>query len=485
MSNRTWIVGSSPECDLRVEAPTVSAQHCRLTECGDGYLLEDLGSSNGTLVGGQRIASPTIVRRDDMVTLGKTVALPWPPSSTSITIGRSSENDLVIDFDAVSSTHARLEREGSQHYLVDLGSTNGTAIHTPSNKISRAPLSRKDTVFFGTHRVSAAELIACLPRDIPRAATVLESSPLKPSIFEDNEPSADDSAGESISAVAEGFHSTKSWLIGIAVSVLCVCVIFGGKRLLSSGVNEQSNSSSPEKAVGESDSSANRSTTQSTTTRPSGTELIDLSSMPDEAAIRSAEPSLGVLGLRFGGSESYLTRVTTWSFAPSYALCPTKLLGDLHAAKEDSNEVDEAVSIFQRGRQVAILEHQVGKDSAEGFSLVRLEAPLEAICKIDSAKPMNVVPGQHLAMLGVRAAIEDNPDSIQCEFVRLTVDRIERDGDGTPMLLYCRPENAQDDVSGAPIFDAAGSVVGCAVSANREVVVMPITRLASLAEINP
>lgn len=502
MSNRTWIVGSSPDCDLRVEAPTVSAQHCRLTECVEGYLLEDLGSSNGTLVGGQRIASPTIVRRDDMITLGKTVALPWPPSSTSITIGRSSENDLVVDFDAVSSTHARLEREGNRYYLVDLGSTNGTAVHTPTNKISRAPITPKDTVFFGSHCVSAAELIASLPRDVPRAATVLESSPLNHSIFEGNEPSDEDSAGESTSAVPEGFRSTKSWLVGIAASVLCVCIIFGGKRLVSSGVDSHSNSSIAEDTVASSGGVRKIPPKESQAAKNHSTGSIDLSLVPDESVIRAAEPSLGLLGLRLGGTKAYLTRVTAWSFAPNLVICPTEMLVDLDGVREkqsDNTNVDIALSIFRPERHVAILDYKNGEGPAAGFSLVRLEGPLEAACDVNGDTPVPVVPGQQLAMLGLIARTQDIPDSVECEFVRLTLDRIERDTDGIPKWYYCRPEEVQGEVSGAPIFDAAGNLVGCVVQVIQEevavdgdgvtipheIVIMPIDRLATLLELNP
>ena len=45
---RSWTIGSGPDCDLVVDRPVVSGRHCRLTRVGDGYLLEDLGSTNGT-----------------------------------------------------------------------------------------------------------------------------------------------------------------------------------------------------------------------------------------------------------------------------------------------------------------------------------------------------------------------------------------------------------------------------------------------------
>ena len=46
------VIGRSPDADVRYDAPEVSGGHARLTLCGDTFTLEDLGSTNGTLVNG-------------------------------------------------------------------------------------------------------------------------------------------------------------------------------------------------------------------------------------------------------------------------------------------------------------------------------------------------------------------------------------------------------------------------------------------------
>ena len=49
------VVGTSASADLVVNDPTVSSRHCTLSVLGDGVVIEDMGSRNGTYVGSARI----------------------------------------------------------------------------------------------------------------------------------------------------------------------------------------------------------------------------------------------------------------------------------------------------------------------------------------------------------------------------------------------------------------------------------------------
>jgi len=66
-----------------------------------------------------------------------------------ITIGRSVENDAVIDEVHVSGFHAKIENPGGQVVIEDLGSTNGTFINGKKIK-SPAILKGGETIQFGT-----------------------------------------------------------------------------------------------------------------------------------------------------------------------------------------------------------------------------------------------------------------------------------------------------------------------------------------------
>ena len=58
----------------------------------------------------------------------------------ALTIGRSPECDIIIDDSYSSQAHARLYRDGSQHLLEDLGSTNGTYLNR--QKVANATVVR-------------------------------------------------------------------------------------------------------------------------------------------------------------------------------------------------------------------------------------------------------------------------------------------------------------------------------------------------------
>ena len=63
------IVGRHRSCDVVINDETVSGRHCQITESPDGYVIEDLGSSNGTFVNGKRVET-TRLKSGNRITLG-------------------------------------------------------------------------------------------------------------------------------------------------------------------------------------------------------------------------------------------------------------------------------------------------------------------------------------------------------------------------------------------------------------------------------
>lgn len=63
-------IGRAPDCDQVIDHPMVSGRHARLTMKEGGWLLEDLGSANGTYLNGDRVTAPVKIGPEDRVQVG-------------------------------------------------------------------------------------------------------------------------------------------------------------------------------------------------------------------------------------------------------------------------------------------------------------------------------------------------------------------------------------------------------------------------------
>ncbi|MDQ3939729.1 MAG: FHA domain-containing protein [Actinomycetota bacterium] len=66
-------IGRSDKCGLVLDDTYVSQVHARIFAKGGAYLVEDLGSTNGTYLNRRRITSPTELQRGDQIKIGKSV----------------------------------------------------------------------------------------------------------------------------------------------------------------------------------------------------------------------------------------------------------------------------------------------------------------------------------------------------------------------------------------------------------------------------
>lgn len=68
-------IGRSEQNDIAIADPEVSRRHARITFQDGAFLLEDLGSTNGTFVNGRRLNTPTPLKDGDIIYLGETIQL--------------------------------------------------------------------------------------------------------------------------------------------------------------------------------------------------------------------------------------------------------------------------------------------------------------------------------------------------------------------------------------------------------------------------
>ncbi|MCZ7677272.1 MAG: GGDEF domain-containing protein [Sandaracinaceae bacterium] len=64
------LIGRSPKAGLRLTGEGVSRLHARFVRREDGTYVEDLGSTNGTLVNGVRLTGPAVLRDGDKIQIG-------------------------------------------------------------------------------------------------------------------------------------------------------------------------------------------------------------------------------------------------------------------------------------------------------------------------------------------------------------------------------------------------------------------------------
>ncbi len=171
------VVGRDEGVDIVISTPAVSRRHARFMVDGGNYVIEDLGSSNGTFVNGDRLIGRRTLNHRDEIRLGQAITLVYttpaevnepdatvvgakkptpvvvshvaqttigdepmisaaagprklivtvagePPKSYNLTrsalsIGRLEDNDIVISSPIVSGKHARLEAASGGGYML-------------------------------------------------------------------------------------------------------------------------------------------------------------------------------------------------------------------------------------------------------------------------------------------------------------------------------------------------------------------------------
>lgn len=64
------VIGRSPGADIVIGDDFVSGRHARLSPSGGGVALEDLESTNGTLLNGASVSQPMSLRAGDTIDIG-------------------------------------------------------------------------------------------------------------------------------------------------------------------------------------------------------------------------------------------------------------------------------------------------------------------------------------------------------------------------------------------------------------------------------
>ena len=76
-------IGRAVECDIVIASKNISRENTRIRRDGRRWLVEDLNSTNGTYLNGERIISPMDLRDGDSIKVGDVTFLFHDPDTTT------------------------------------------------------------------------------------------------------------------------------------------------------------------------------------------------------------------------------------------------------------------------------------------------------------------------------------------------------------------------------------------------------------------
>lgn len=71
--NGELLIGRAEKCNIVIQDVYASQVHARIFEENDSFMVEDMGSTNGTYLNRQRVSGATELFRGDKIKIGKTV----------------------------------------------------------------------------------------------------------------------------------------------------------------------------------------------------------------------------------------------------------------------------------------------------------------------------------------------------------------------------------------------------------------------------
>jgi pSer/pThr/pTyr-binding forkhead associated (FHA) protein len=226
-SRFSWVVGASGDCDITIRDEAVSRRHCLLRLTPAGFVVKDLESTNGVYVNGVAIGGETAVKSSDAITLGKRVFLPWPKldlPQREVTIGRASDNDIVLDFDNISARHACLKLNKEEIAIEDLGSTNGLYVGLPPQRVQQAKVSLDDVIGFGTREIPVAQLVLrAFAKDLPQSLEDATFDEQRARLANTRSHRAGDRAQPGAAPVPKA--PVSPWVYAVAGAAACVLLL--------------------------------------------------------------------------------------------------------------------------------------------------------------------------------------------------------------------------------------------------------------------
>ena len=122
-------IGRGPSNDVALADPNSSSRQAVIERAGDGFILRDLGSKNGTFLNGRRIGCPETVVRGDEIKLGSTMVVFDRPKGPHVTVvdvpGTAADASAAVPYrDILDRTSAADESSSRFAVPADMAEEN-------------------------------------------------------------------------------------------------------------------------------------------------------------------------------------------------------------------------------------------------------------------------------------------------------------------------------------------------------------------------
>jgi pSer/pThr/pTyr-binding forkhead associated (FHA) protein len=91
----------APSAKFVIADPAVSRRHAQISRQDDGYMIEDLNSTNGTFINAQRVVGAVPLTPGDLIELGTAVTLSYDTldldNVTMLALNQGKVGELVED----------------------------------------------------------------------------------------------------------------------------------------------------------------------------------------------------------------------------------------------------------------------------------------------------------------------------------------------------------------------------------------------------
>jgi DNA-binding NtrC family response regulator len=140
------IVGRDEGARIRLSDPEVSAAHCELRAVNEGVLVRDLGSTNGTFVGGLRVREGVITTRTELL-VGQSRIMIEPAGKQRVDVGYADRfHDLVGSTPRMRRVFGVLEKVARTPLSILILGETGTGKEVVARSVHLAS-DRKDGPF--------------------------------------------------------------------------------------------------------------------------------------------------------------------------------------------------------------------------------------------------------------------------------------------------------------------------------------------------